>query len=313
MNMRYQIDAIIPHGPAVKEFRLVPLDGPALPAWQPGAHIELRFDARSGASHTNAYSLVGEVDGRLRIAVQREEQGRGGSRVLHDEFEPGMELEASMPLDSFRLHAGKARTVLIAGGIGITPMVPMAQALDAAGAAYELHYLAREPQRLVLAEDWQALDQARVHTYVTGNGGRPDLARMIGPWEEGSELHACGPVALLEAIREAATREGWPQQHIHFESFGARAQQQDRPVRVHLLQSGMTLDVAPGTSILDAMIEAGAFVSYECKRGDCGNCYASVVGGEPVHRDICLTPAQRAQGMTPCVSWASTPELELDL
>jgi vanillate O-demethylase ferredoxin subunit len=311
--MRYRIDATIPHGPAVKEFRLAPAGGAPLPAWQAGAHVELRFHARSGASHTNAYSIVGEIDGQLRIAVQREERGRGGSRALHDEFEPGMELEAGMPLASFRLQPGSTRTVLIAGGIGITPLLPMARVLEAAGARYELHYLAREPQRLVLAGDWQALDQARVRTYVTGEKGRPDLARMIGPWREGSALHACGPVALLEAVRDAAVAQGWPWQHIHFESFGMRLQPQDLPVRVHLRQTGMTLDVAPGRSILDAMIDAGVFVAYECKRGECGNCYASVVAGEPAHRDLCLNRAQRAQGMTPCVSWASTPELELDL
>ncbi|OON62739.1 hypothetical protein B0920_04705 [Massilia sp. KIM] len=311
--MRYRIDAIIPHGPAVKEFRLAPLDGAPLPPWQPGAHVELRFRSRAGNTHTNAYSVVGEAEGLLRIAVQREDQGRGGSRVLHEEFAPGMELELSQPLDSFRLHAGSARTVLIAGGIGITPILPMARALEASGAAYELHYIAHAPERLVLAEDWQSLDQGCVRTYVTQRDGRPDLDALIGPWEEGCELHACGPVSLLEAIRASATAQGWPQQHIRFESFGARAQDQDRPLRVHLVQSGMTLDVAPGKSILDAMIEAEAFVSYECKRGECGNCYAAVVRGDPVHRDVCLTPDQRAQGMTPCVSWASGPELELDL
>lgn len=311
--MRYLIDAIIPHGPAVKEFRLAPLGGAALPPWQPGAHVELRFEAKSGASHVNAYSVVGEVDGRLRIAVQREERGRGGSRVLHDECAPGMALDVGAPLDGFRLQPGAVRTVLIAGGIGITPIVAMARALDAAGADYALHYLAHDRERLVLAEDWQALGEGRVRTYATGVDGRPDLEALVGPWREGCELHACGPVALLEAVRAAATAQGWPRRHIRFESFGARPQAQDRPLRVHLLQSGMTLDVAPGASILDAMIDADVFVSYECKRGECGNCYAGVVSGAPVHRDVCLSPAQRAQGMTPCVSWAATPELALDL
>lgn len=311
--MRYLIDAIIRHGPVVKEFRLAPEGGAPLPPWQPGAHVELDFTARAGARHRNAYSVVGEEGGLLRIAVQREEGGRGGSRVLHDEFEPGMTLEVSPPLDSFRLHPGSTRTVLIAGGIGITPMLPMARALEAAGAGYQLHYLARDAARQVLAEDWQALGQERVRTYVTESEGRPDLARLIGSWEPGCELHACGPSVLLEAIRAAATAQGWPQQHIHFESFGARASEGDAPLRVNLVQSGMTFEVAPGKSILDAMIEADVFVSYECKRGECGNCYAGVVSGEPLHRDVCLNAQQRAVGMTPCVSWARGPLLELDL
>lgn len=311
--MRYLIDAIIRHGPVVKEFRLAAEGGAPLPSWQPGAHVELEFTSRAGASHRNAYSVIGEEVGMLRIAVQREEGGRGGSRVLHDEFEPGMTLEVSPPLDAFRLHVGRTRTVLIAGGIGITPMVPMARALDAAGASYRLHYLARDAERLVLADDWMGLGPECVQTHVTATQGRPDLAGMIGPWEEGCELHACGPSMLLEAIRAAATAQGWPQQHIRFESFGARAHDQDQSLQVVLRQTGITLDVAPGKSILDAMIEADVFVSYECKRGECGNCYAGVVSGEPLHRDVCLNAQQRAMGMTPCVSWARGPLLELDL
>lgn len=233
--------------------------------------------------------------------------------MLHDEFEPGMALTVSAPVDGFTLHPGARRTVLIAGGIGITPLIPMARALETAGASYRLHYLAREPARLVLADDRRSLGQERVRTYLTGTDGRPDLERLVGPWAPGCELHACGPSALLDAIRAAATVQGWPQQHLRFESFGARVHAGDAALRVNLLQSGITLDVAPGKSILDAMIDAEVFVSYDCQRGECGNCYAGVVAGEPLHRDLCLSAKQRAQGMTPCVSWARGPLLELDL
>jgi vanillate O-demethylase ferredoxin subunit len=311
--MRYRIDAIIPHGPAVKEFRLAPLDGNLLAPWRPGAHVELSLRARAGAGFTNAYSIVGEADGMLRIAVQREQRGRGGSRVLHDEYEPGMVLELGPPLDGFRMHAGAVRTVLIAGGIGITPIIPMAHSLHAAGLPYELHYLVRNPERLVLPDDVLRLDQRRVHCYFTGSEGRPDLERLIGAWEQGCELHACGPHVLLGAIRAGAMAQGWPAQHIRFESFGARVHDDDLPLRVHLLQTGLTLDVFPGKSILEALIEADVLVSYECKRGECGSCYASVVSGEADHRDVCLSPRQRALGMTPCVSWARSSELVLDL
>lgn len=308
---RFRVDAILAHGADVKEFRLAPAGG-TLPAWQPGAHVELAFASRGGALYRNAYSVVGEVDGALRIAVQREADGRGGSRVLHDEFAPGMELDVSTPRDDFRLHPGARRTILIAGGIGITPILPMARALDTAGAAYALHHIARDGARLVLADDVRGLAGA-VHVHVTGTTGRPDLDLLIGPYEDGSELHACGPASLLQAIRARATALGWPARHIRFESFGARREEGDKPVRVYLRQSDMVLDVAPGQSILDAMIDADVFVSYECRRGECGNCYAGVLSGEPVHRDVCLTAPQRAHGMTTCVSWASTPELELDL
>lgn len=311
--MDYFIDSIVAHGPAIKEFRLVPADGSAAPAWSAGAHIELDIRAQSGASYRNAYSLVGEPGAQLRIAVQREAAGRGGSRVLHDEYIAGMLVSASAPLATFALHTGSARNVLIAGGIGITPMVSMARTLDHGGHPFALHYLARDAATLVLLHEVDNLAHGELATYATASGGRPDLHAMVGAYTEGSELHACGPGALLEAIRAAAAAMGWPTANVHFESFGARSAATDRPVKLYLRQSDMRIDVAPGTSILDAMIAADAFVSYDCKRGECGNCFANVTAGQPIHRDVCLTPEQRSQGMTTCVSWVEGGYLELDL
>ena len=311
--MDYIIQSIIPHGPAIKEFRLAPADGSAAPAWSAGAHVELDIRSQSGASYRNAYSLIGEPGPQLRIAVQREAPGRGGSRVLHDEYTAGMMISVSAPLGTVALQAGTARNVLIAGGIGITPMVSMARALDRAGNRFALHYIARDAARLVLLHEVADLAHGQLATYATESGGRPDLHAMIGDYTEGSELHACGPGSLLEAIRVAAAAMGWPMQNLHVESFGARSASTDRPIKLYLRQSEMHIDVAPGTSILDAMIAADAFVSYDCKRGECGHCFANVTAGEAVHRDVCLTPEQRSQGMTTCVSWAQGDYLELDL
>ena len=311
--MNYLINTIVQHGPGIKEFHLVPADGSAAPPWRPGAHVELDIRSQSGAHYRNAYSLIGEPGAPLRIAVQREAAGRGGSRTLHDEYQVGMQIALSDPLDSFALRTGSVRTVLIAGGIGITPMISMARALDHTGNRFELHYLARDAERLVLLHEVDSLPHGRLATYTTGSGGRPDLLAMIGHYSDGSELHACGPAALLEAIRAAAAAQGWPSERVHVESFGARSASADRPIKLYLRQSEMTINVAPGTSILDAMIAADAFVSYDCKRGECGHCFAQVVAGQPLHRDVCLTPDQRAQGMTTCVSWAAGDDLELDL
>lgn len=311
--MRYRIEAIVAHGDGVKEFRLAPADGSAAPAWPPGAHITVGIQAADGASYRNAYSLVGTPGPQLRIAVQRAAAGRGGSRTLHAHYRAGMELDVSGPRDGFRLHPGARRTVLIAGGIGITPLVSMACALEAAGAAFELHYLARDRAHMVLLGELAAFRHGRVTGYATATEGRPPLAAIVGPWAEGSELHACGPAPLLQAIRASALDQRWPPERLHAESFGACSLAGDRPLRVHLRQSGITVGVAPGTPILDALIAADAFVSYDCRRGECGSCYAPVVSGLPLHRDVCLTPAQRAEGMTTCVSWAAGDELVLDL
>lgn len=311
--MRYRIDAVIEHGEHVKEFRLVPADGSAAPDWLPGAHIALVIEAEGGREHRNSYSLVGVPGPQLRIAVQREEEGHGGSRTLHARYQAGMEIEASAPHHSFRLRQGALRNVLLAGGIGITPMVSMACALEAAGAAFELHYVARDRERMVLLDDLAALQHGRIARYATETEGRPALDAIIGPWIDGNELHACGPAPLLQAISAVAASQGWPTANVHFESFDARSAAGDRPLRVHLRQSDITVDVQPGTPILDALIAADAFVSWECRRGECGNCFAPVVSGRPLHRDVCLTPAQRAEGMTTCVSWAEGDELMLEL
>lgn len=310
--MRCRIEKIIQHSPLVKEFCLAPADGQSTTEWNPGSHLELQFQTKSGTRFENSYSLVGKPSDLYRIAVQREEGGRGGSKTLHDEFLEGMEIEASPPIDSFAFHIGQARNVLIAGGIGITPMISMALALESAKARFEFHYLARDISRLVLLGELQGLTHGQIITHVTSDT-RPDLKKIIGPYIEGSELHACGPISLLEAIRANAEALSWPIQHLHFESFGSRAAPTDEPLRVHLSLSDMTLDVMPGTPILEAMITADAFVAYECKRGECGSCFARVLSGTPLHRDVCLTPEQRAEGMTTCVSWATGPDLVLEL
>jgi ferredoxin-NADP reductase len=311
--MRYLIQTIVQHGLHVKEFVMVPADGTPVPAWAPGSHVEVGFRSQSGDEYRNAYSLIGAPGAGLRIAVQREGAGRGGSRVLHDEYTAGMEVDLGAPISAFDLKRGSVRTILIAGGIGITPMTSMAHALEESGHSFELHYLARDLDRLVLTDEFAGMRHAAVSTYLTGAAQRPDLDVLIGAYVAGSELHACGPASLLDVIRTRSAALCWPAQHVHVESFGARHAATDKPVRVYLRQSDVRIDVAPGTSILDAMIAADAFVSYDCKRGECGNCFAQVLSGTPVHRDVCLTPAQRLQGMTTCVSWAAGDELELDL
>ncbi|MRW84896.1 2Fe-2S iron-sulfur cluster binding domain-containing protein [Pseudoduganella sp. FT26W] len=310
--MRFKIARIIDHGAAVKEFHLRREDGVPLPAWQPGAHVLLRFAAADGRQFEKHYSLVGDAApaDTYRIAVQREAQGHGGSRCLHDEFGPGSAVELSGPFNSFPLHAtppSAARVLLIAGGIGITPMVSMAHALSAAGAPFALHYLAHSRDRLVLLDELHAIARAAVTPHVSQETGRADLAALLGPYNAGDSCYACGPVALLQALAATAAQLGWPAGALHVESFGARADGEDAPLQVELSLSQMTIDVPPGTTILDALIAADVFVSYDCKRGECGNCYTPVLEGQPLHRDVCLTPAMRATGMCTCVSWAAAP------
>jgi vanillate O-demethylase ferredoxin subunit len=317
--MDFVIADIIQHGPTVKEFHLRRTDGAPLAEWQAGAHVVLHLSAADGASFEKHYSLVG-VPGPAdvyRIAVQREEQGRGGSRFLHDEVAVGSRVGLSGPFNSFTLDGTESddgpRVLLIAGGIGITPLVSMAHALGARGRPFVLHYLARNPDRLVLLDELHAIPHLSVVLHMSQESGRTDLASLLGAYRPGDAFYACGPASLLQALAAAAAQQGWPAGAMHVESFGQRAHADDRALTVELSLSQMTVEVAPGTSILDALIAADVFVSYDCKRGECASCFTPVLEGEADHRDVCLTPAMRAQGMCTCVSWARGPRLVLDL
>jgi vanillate O-demethylase ferredoxin subunit len=309
--MSYVISDVVGHGAAVKEFRIRRQDGVALPDWQPGAHIVLHFKAADGSALERHYSLIGAAGAAhaYRIAVQREDSGKGGSRCLHEAFGVGSEIGLSGPFNSFPLDAAAtaARVLLVAGGIGITPLVSMAQALSAAAQPFELHYLARSADRLVLLDELRAIPHATIVLHISDQSGRADLGELLGTYREGDSLYACGPAALLQGLAGAGAQAGWPASALHFESFGARTQQDDGPLTVELSLSSMTIEVQPGTSILDALLAADAFVSYDCKRGECGNCYTPVLEGQPQHRDVCLTPAMRATGMCTCVSWVAAP------
>ncbi|MBB2487523.1 oxidoreductase [Mitsuaria sp. WAJ17] len=311
--MKLIVHQLLRHGADVLELRLRHPQGQVLPGWSAGAHLRLKLPVSCVQGLERHYSLIGAQGAaeEYRIAVLRDPASRGGSLWIHEQLTQGQALDVDGPFDSFPLQAGQGRTVLMAGGIGITPMHAMAHALNAAGQPFELHYLARSEDRLVMLDELRALQNAHLHLHAGSTP--PALDALLGAFSPGATLHACGPVPLLNALRERGAALGWPASALHFESFGARTQTGDKPIRVHLAQSGIEVDVQPGTSILDALIAADAFVAYDCKRGECGQCHSRVLEGRPLHRDVCLSPAQRAEGLCTCVGWASSESLTLDL
>ena len=317
--MDYVVAGVVPHGTRVKEFQLRHKDGGLLPAWTPGSHIMVRFVTDDGRAFENHYSLVGvaEPSNAWRIAVQLDAEGKGGSRYLHEAMGPGSVVEVSGPFDSFPLTMRDShpspRVVLVAGGIGVTPLVSMAHALADSGIPFVFHYLAHTADRLALLDELRAIAGDSLITHLSAVTGRVRLDDVLGHYRDGDQVYACGPSGLLQALALTGESLGWPADAIHVESFGPRAQPADAPLTVELALSGTTIEVAPGTSILDALIAADAFVSYECKRGECGSCYTPVLEGGPLHRDVCLTPALRTAGMCTCVSWASSDRLVLEL
>ncbi|MEQ6436914.1 PDR/VanB family oxidoreductase [Comamonas sp. w2-DMI] len=303
--------------PEVRRLRLRSPDGRQLPAFSAGAHIRVHTPG-AGGEPTRCYSLVNsDSDGRTyEIAVKLEATGRGGSRFMH-QLAAGDRLAADPPKNDFALHAEPHEALLIAGGIGITPILSMARQLQAAGRPYALHYGARSEELMPYRTEIEAVAGAQAHLYF--DGGDPSrgmqLASMLGAPQASRHVYVCGPRALIDATLDQAQRLGWPRSHIHFELFAApAATAADRGVTLHLARSGRQLEVPAGTSILDALIAAGCDPLFDCRRGECGVCAVRMLDGEIEHRDYALSDEEHAEGMVClCVSRARSPSITLDL
>ncbi|MGW5558095.1 PDR/VanB family oxidoreductase [Micromonospora sp. NPDC003944] len=295
----------------VVAIRLCRLDGADLPEWTPGAHIDLELDV----GLARQYSLCGDPADRsdLRIAVQREPNGRGGSRLVHERLTVGATVRASGPRNTFPLVAAR-RYLFVAGGIGITPIAPMVAAADAAGADWRLVYGGRSRATMAFATTLLERYGDRVSLHPQDETGLLDLAGLFDPPGAGL-VYCCGPEALIAAVQEHC--RGWPPGCLHVERFSAAGGTgaPETTIEVALTLSGRTVTVPPGTSILEAVEEAGVQVLSSCREGTCGTCETPVLAGVPEHHDSLLTAQERAAGdtMMICVSRARTPRLVLEL
>lgn len=305
----------------VNLYDLVSVEGRPLPPYAPGAHIRLLVIAKNGRHETRSYSLVDMYDPEkpYRIAVQREEAGQGGSMYLHERIGAGSELEILPPSNHFALAMEAHRHVLIAGGIGITPIFCMAKYLAHAGTNYSLHYTARSAEEMAFRAEVSEQCGQRAQLYF--DSGIPqngiDCQAVLSAYEAGSHVYVCGPAGLIQAVRNVAAEHGWPESVVHFELFNnpLATQDGDQPIELVLQRSGVTLQVSPGTSILDTILAAGIEADYDCKVGECGSCLTTVLEGTPWHRDYYLNAKERAESpsLCTCVSWAKSARLVLDL
>ena len=284
-----------------------------LPAFDPGAHVEVVIP-HLGGPLVRHDSLVSDPAERrsYTIAVLRADDSRGGSDFLHDHVRVGDSLTVSEPRNEFPLRPGAEHVVLLAGGIGITALLGMARHLVSTGRSFELHYAARTPEELVFRRELEAMRLPQCHYHAPGRASL-DLVDLLGHAPPVTHVYVCGPRGLIEATRDAARRLKWDEGRVHRESFGPSANRGDGKLRVRLAQSGIDLDVAPGTTLLDALVLAGAFLAYDCRRGECGSCAVRVLEGRPVHRDVCLSDEARRTLLCTCVSWAEGAELTLDV
>jgi cytochrome P450/ferredoxin-NADP reductase len=289
------------------------LDGTPLPEWTPGAHVDLIL---GGGVPNRQYSLCGDVDDRggYRLGILRDEAGGGGSRHVHDRLAAGDVVRVRGPRNNFAL-APSSRYLFIAGGIGITPILPMIAAAEASGADWRLVYGGRTRASMAFLDEL-AVHGDRVAVCPQDETGLLDLATLLGTPEPDTLVYCCGPEPLLAAVEERCA--AWPSRALHLERFAARPMTE--PVRaeafdVELARTGLTLTVPPQRSILDVVEAAGVGVLSSCAEGTCGTCETGVLDGLPDHRDSVLTAEERATNdcMLICVSRSCGARLVLDL
>lgn len=288
--------------PTVREFVLQPIEGEAM-AWPAGAHLQVRLRV-AGREQARSYSLVGlpaQTPGAYRIAVKRLDDGRGGSKAMWA-LAVGDTLQASAPQNHFALALDATETLLVAGGIGITPMVGMAHALVQRGRRVRLLYAARSAQELAYAGALRDTLGDALVTAASSAGERIDLVREIASLPKGAPCYVCGPAGLLDAARSAWAGQGRAAVDLRFETFGSGGHLPSGSFVVRLPRHGAELTVPAGESLLDALEAAGVDVLSDCRRGECGLCAMDVLAleGEIDHRDVFLSEHERQENRRLC-------------
>ena len=297
--------------PTIREFTLkTPWTAPSAP----GEHIDVEAII-DGQPDIRSYSIVG-ADGPLRrIAVKAAPESRGGSRYMWT-LEPGARLKARAPSNDFELSLGAPAYLLIAGGIGVTPMVAMAERLAQRGAKARMLYAVRTPDELAYADVLTAALGEAFEPVIENETGRADLAAAFATLPEGGEAYICGPIGMLDAARRLWAASGRPRANLRFETFGSSGRYANAPFTVRVPRLGVEAIVPENRSLLEVLEELGVGVLADCRRGECGLCVVDVVErhGELDHRDVFFSPEQQAEGkgMCACVSRLAGGELTIE-
>jgi len=300
----------------IKRFRLEPENGEPMPLFSGGSHVVVTM--QDGAhTYRNPYSLMGSPgDGSsYHISVLKTEISRGGSHFMHDGIAVGAPLTISHPINLFPIDQRGRKHILIAGGIGITPFIAMAEQLDFQGQPFELHYAMRSEDRGAYARNLVARFGRRVHIYHDDQGDLLPLGGLLDHQPLGTHLYVCGPGPMIEWVLSTARAAGWPNENLHFERF--LPPPSGAPFAVRLAVSDLTIPVGEHESILEAVEAAGIDAPYLCRGGACGQCETAVLSadGELDHMDHYLTPDEKGSGrkIMICVSRFKGRTLELEL
>ncbi|HEX8885186.1 MAG TPA: cytochrome P450, partial [Noviherbaspirillum sp.] len=300
----------------IARLRLVALDGRAMPRWTPGSHIDIECGA---PELSRQYSLCGDpADGNaLEIAVLRDPESRGGSSWVHANVREGDLLKIRGPRNHFRFDESAGKVIFIAGGIGITPILAMARRARELGMDYALYYAGRSRTTMAFINELATLHGKRLYLYCKDEGARLDLQALLAAPQPDTQVYACGPVRMLDALLQACA--GWPEDALRIEHFHASTSALD-PAKEHafeveLKDSGLTLTVAPDQTLLTALRAANIDVQSDCCEGLCGSCEVRVLSGAVDHRDVVLTRAEREANnkMMACCSRAAGVKIVLEL
>ncbi len=298
--------------PLIRVMKFRSASGNALSGYSAGAHIEFEL----GDTGKRRYSLVDwpSACDLYTVAVQREDTGDGGSQVMH-KMSAGQTIEVELPKNNFSLVDSAEPVLLLAGGIGITPMISMATQLQKQSRTFQLHYRARDASRMGFADSLTEAFGDAVSLYLDDSNPL-DVAALMRSQAPNTLVYLCGPRGMIDAARAAAVSAGLPESAIHIELFTtAEIQQGDTAFEVEISDSGQVVNVAANQTIIEALESAGIDVMYDCQRGDCGICQCDVISGIPDHRDVVLSDAERESGrvMQICVSRSKSPRLVIDI
>ncbi|MDM0079175.1 PDR/VanB family oxidoreductase [Variovorax sp. J31P179] len=299
-------------------FELVQPDGSALPAFSAGSHIDVRLPT----GITRQYSLCNDASEthRYLIGVLRDPASRGGSRAMHEQVNEGDLLRIAAPRNHFALDEEAPHSLLLAGGIGITPLLSMAEKLAAAGRSFDMHYCTRSPERAAFRHRIAAAafaGQVRFHFDDGLDAQKLDIDRTLAAAPADTHLYVCGPKGFIDWVLARARGAGWAESRLHFEFFGAEvaASATDGAFDVKLASSGRVIRVPADRTVVQALSQAGVEIQVSCEQGVCGTCLTRVLEGEPEHKDLYLTPEEQAANdqFTPCCSRSRSPLLVLDI
>ena len=300
----------------IHAYELAAVGEDSLPAYEAGAHVDVHLP--SGLVRQYSLCAGPAQQGSYRIAVLRDPQSRGGSQAMHEVVGEGDTLRIGAPRNLFPLHAGEQPSILLAGGIGVTPLLAMAYQLHAAGRPFQLHYFARSRQRVAfLAELLQGpfADKVVLHLDDEGTAGGDTVRQLLASLPPEAHVYTCGPAGFLQHVLTTATAVAWPSAQLHYETFAPPKQKAGDSFTVRIHSSGEAVTVAADETVVAAVARLGIEIPVSCEQGICGTCITRVLAGEIDHHDQYFNEAEQAaqDQFTPCCSRARSAVLVLDL